>query len=472
MSWECQRSNCTHPPSRRGRRKTRTSFSRGCDDLNITLTAVFGGFEGESYADIPTVAKTVGLVPPETRAARTQEMKEIADFAKMLGCDVVALHLGFVPHDRESSDYRDVVAVTREVCDHCAGNGQDLHLETGQETADGLLQFIHDVERDNLFINFDPANMILYGTGEPIEALQKVGQYVHSVHCKDATWAANPGEEWGAEVPLGEGDVGMENYLRTLDELGYTGPLTIEREIPQEPERQKAEIGHAVSCCSEIESHQLSWKRSGRLFYQSSVLVGHDAAVGRFVAVDVVPRVLELDVATLAFVGLLDGHVGGQRDHGVAQRHFGMAARHVLRIGIANAPGPVLDLLGVAAADRAAGRGLATPVPAAPLACVSIVGRRLAVLDRHVGRRGRPGVEHHFLLVGQHQRALGPHDDLAVAAEAVAVDRRVGDDDLLVRILVVARDTLLGVGQVVDRVACSRPGNRDRIAGPGNSNMQ
>ena len=67
--------------------------------MQIQLTAVFGGFEGESYADIPTVSRTVGLVPPETRAARTQEMKEIADFARLLGCDVVALHLGFVPHD-------------------------------------------------------------------------------------------------------------------------------------------------------------------------------------------------------------------------------------------------------------------------------------------------------------------------------------------------------------------------------------
>ena len=58
---------------------------------------------------------------------------------------------------------------------------------------------------------------------------------MHSVHCKDAKWAANPGQEWGQEVPLGEGDVGIENYLRTLQAIGYTGPLTIEREIPQEP---------------------------------------------------------------------------------------------------------------------------------------------------------------------------------------------------------------------------------------------
>lgn len=229
------------------------AFLQRLDDLGIQLTAVFAGFEGESYADIPTVAKTVGLVPPETRAERTIETKEIADFAKMLGCDVVALHLGFVPHDRTSTLYQEVRDVTRDVCDHCAGNGQRLHLETGQETADALLQFIEDVGRDNLFINFDPANMILYGTGNPIEALRKVGRYVRSVHCKDGKWAKRPGEEWGAEVPLGEGDVGIETYLRTLQEIGYDGPLTIEREIPQEPERQKAEIQHAVRLLQDLK---------------------------------------------------------------------------------------------------------------------------------------------------------------------------------------------------------------------------
>lgn len=244
-----------HAPAQPTRTKENADqFLARLNELNMTLTAVFAGFEGESYADIPTVTRTIGLVPPETRAARTQEMKEIADFAKLLNCKVVALHLGFIPHDRGASDYKDIVAVTRGVCDHCAGNGQNLHLETGQETADGLLQFLQDVERDNLFVNFDPANMILYGTGEPVAALQKVGKQVRSVHCKDATWAANPGEEWGAEVPIGEGDVDMEAYLRTLDSFGYTGPLTIEREIPQEPDRQKAEIGSAIKLLEALKA--------------------------------------------------------------------------------------------------------------------------------------------------------------------------------------------------------------------------
>jgi sugar phosphate isomerase/epimerase len=243
-----------HAPAQSSRTPEQAkAFLQRLKEAGISLTAVFGGFEGESYADIPTTSRTVGLVPRETRAARTQEMKEIADFAKLLACPVVALHLGFVPHDRQDPLYQEVLDVTRDVCDHCRGNGQALHLETGQEPADELLQFIQDVERDNLFINFDPANMILYGSGEPIAALKKVGRYVKSVHCKDGTWAKNPGEAFGAEVPLGQGDVGIENYLRALKEIGYTGPLTIEREIAQEPERQKAEIGHAVRVLNELK---------------------------------------------------------------------------------------------------------------------------------------------------------------------------------------------------------------------------
>ena len=217
------------------------------DSYGIRVTAVFGGFEGESYADIPTVVETVGLVPPATRASRLAEMKEISDFAKHLGCDVIALHLGFVPHDPGDQLYAETVDVTRELCEYAAANGQSLHLETGQETAAGLVQFIDDTKCDNLFVNFDPANMILYGTGEPIEALELLGSRVRSVHFKDAKWAGNPGEEWGEEVRLGDGQVDIARYMQTLKSIGYDGPLTIEREIPQEPARQKSEIGHAVS---------------------------------------------------------------------------------------------------------------------------------------------------------------------------------------------------------------------------------
>ena len=235
-------------------RQAAEQFANQLLEIGVKCTAVFGGFEGESYADIPTVVQTVGLVPQATRQSRLQEMFDISDFAKHLGVDCVGLHLGFVPHDSNDPDYTGIVEVTRKLCDHCQGNEQFLHLETGQETADGLLTFIEAVQRENLKINFDPANMILYGAGDPIEALRKVATHVRSVHCKDGTWSDQPGVTWGQEVPLGEGDVNMELYLKTLLEIGYTGPLTIEREIPEDPARQKAEIGGAIELLADLRS--------------------------------------------------------------------------------------------------------------------------------------------------------------------------------------------------------------------------
>ncbi|KAA5546186.1 sugar phosphate isomerase/epimerase [Roseiconus nitratireducens] len=237
--------------------KTAQGLRKQLDDLGVRCTAVFGGFDGESYADIPTVKKTIGLVPHKTRQSRLDEMRQIADFTKHLGCDAVALHLGFIPEDASTALYDQLVKATSQLCDHCAGNDQFLHLETGQETAEGLLEFMASVGCENLKINFDPANMILYGTGEPIAALRKLSHHIRSVHCKDGTWSDEPGVTFGKEVPLGKGDVNIPLYLKTLFEIGYTGPLTIEREIPEDPVRQKQEIGQAVELLEALRTQYL-----------------------------------------------------------------------------------------------------------------------------------------------------------------------------------------------------------------------
>lgn len=233
-----------HPESRS--EKSATRLASKLKELAIEPTCLFAGFPGESYADIPTVERTIGLAPAATRTERLEELKQIADFAKLLDIDTVGLHVGFIPHDVESEDFKAVVEAMRDACQYCANLGQTVHLETGQEPVDVLLAFIKSTEQDNLFINFDPANMILYGAGKPIEALETVAPYVRSVHCKNATWSDQPGKTWGAEVPLGEGDVDMAAFLRTLKKIGYAGPLTIEREIPEEADRQKTEILMAV----------------------------------------------------------------------------------------------------------------------------------------------------------------------------------------------------------------------------------
>jgi len=228
-------------------------FIQKLEKIGVKISVVFCDFKGESYATIQKTKETIGLVPPTLRNERKQEIREIADFAKVLGCDRIGIHIGFIPHETDSDDYRDLVASLQELADYLKAQGQAFHLETGQEKADGLLQFLTDVGRDNVFINFDPANMILYGSGEPIPALKKLGKYVRSCHCKDAKWSDQPGETWGAEVPFGTGDVNAKLFLEALKESGYEGPLTIEREIPAEPERQKAEISQAMELIESLK---------------------------------------------------------------------------------------------------------------------------------------------------------------------------------------------------------------------------
>ena len=237
-----------HAPHEGGRDPDAAArFLDATQSAGCTITCVFAGFDGESYASIAETAATVGLVPPATRQARADEFLQMATFARHLGCPVMGMHIGFVPA-AGTADYDDLLAVTQRVLDELAAHGQRMHLETGQETAAHLIEFFEAVDRPNLAVNFDPANMILYGTGDPIEALQALGSRVASVHCKDAVWAdaADRGAAWGREVPLGDGDVGLERYLRTLHEIGYRGPLTIERELPEDREAQKRDIGTAL----------------------------------------------------------------------------------------------------------------------------------------------------------------------------------------------------------------------------------
>ena len=214
------------------------AWKKDLDDNNFPLVTVFCAYNGESYADIPTVQRTVGFIPPATRAEREVRTLEVSDFAAKLGVGSVACHIGFVPEDGSDPDYIAVREMVRRICDHAARYGQSFVLETGQEPAHTLLHFFKDVNRENLGINFDPANMILYGTGDPIEALKVLGKHVISVHAKDGDWppADVPGA-LGTERPLGQGSVGMERFVETLREIGFTGALNIEREVESQQER-------------------------------------------------------------------------------------------------------------------------------------------------------------------------------------------------------------------------------------------
>jgi sugar phosphate isomerase/epimerase len=204
----------------------------------FTLVTVFASYIGESYADIPAVARTVGFVPKKTREERERRTRDLSDFAAALGVGSIACHIGCVPEDPGHPDYAAVREMVRRVCDHAGRRGQTFALETGQERPEVLSRFLTAVDRPNVRINFDPANMVLYGTGEPIAALRALAPHVVSVHCKDACGPpANVPGALGTERPLGLGSVGIERFVQTLREIGFRGPLNIEREAENQQER-------------------------------------------------------------------------------------------------------------------------------------------------------------------------------------------------------------------------------------------
>ena len=216
------------------------AWKSALEQEQFIVVTVFAAYEGEDYADIPTVQKTVGFIPRATREEREARTLAVSDFAAAIGAPSIATHIGFVPEDESAPDYIAVRDMVRRVCDHAGNHSQTFALETGQEPANVLLGFFEDVQRDNLRINFDPANMILYGSGDPIEALGILAKHVVSVHCKDGYWPPKdaPGA-LGTEQPLGQGSVGMERFIAKLKEIGYNAPLCIEREIPDHEQRLK-----------------------------------------------------------------------------------------------------------------------------------------------------------------------------------------------------------------------------------------
>lgn len=220
---------------------------------DFRIFTVFAAYNGESYADIPTVQRTVGFIPPATREERERRTLAVSDFAAAIEAPGIATHIGFVPEATEDPDYSAVRDIVRRICDHAATHGQTFALETGQEPAPVLLAFLEDVDRPNLGINFDPANMILYGTGDPIEALGILGPQVLSVHCKDGRWPA-PGKTGalGKECALGEGSVGIGRFLTKLREIGYAGPLSIEREA-SDPARRISDIQSAIALLTDLK---------------------------------------------------------------------------------------------------------------------------------------------------------------------------------------------------------------------------
>ena len=220
-------------------------------DEGIEITLLFCFYRGMDYSTLEMGVQTGGLVPARFRWERLDWTKQVANFAKALGASAVCSHYGEIPEERDTGDYRDLINVTQDLCDHCKSLGLTFNLETGEDSTRTIHNFLADVSRDNLGINFDPANMILYGAGDPLAAMDLLGTYVRSVHCKDARYTREPDQPWYEDCPLGEGDVDIEAFLRRLHALGYTGALTIEREFSPD---QAGDLEAALNLLRDLRS--------------------------------------------------------------------------------------------------------------------------------------------------------------------------------------------------------------------------
>src|SRR6266850_7465984 len=200
------------------------------EKYRIEATSLVVGGPGKEVWDFYQGPLTIGLVPRETRAARIGHIKKASDFAKQCGIPAVQTHCGFIPENPNDPVYKETVTAMREVSAYCKRNGQDFRYETGQETPITLVRAIRDVGLDNQGVNFDLANLILYGKANPVDAIELLGPYVQGIHAKDGLWPTNP-KELGEEVPIGKGKVDFPRIISRLKELDYRGAVTIEREV-------------------------------------------------------------------------------------------------------------------------------------------------------------------------------------------------------------------------------------------------
>src|SRR6267378_2053890 len=207
----------------------------------IEATSLVVGGPGREVWDFHEGPLTIGLVPHETRDARIAHIKKASDFAKLCGIAAVQTHCGFIPENPNDPVYKETVAAMREVAGYCKRNGQNFRYETGQETPITLVRAIQDVGLDNQGVNFDLANLILYGKANPVDAIELLGPFVQGIHAKDGLWPTNP-KELGQEVSIGKGKVDFPRIIGRLKELNYRGAVTIEREIsgPQQVEDVRA----------------------------------------------------------------------------------------------------------------------------------------------------------------------------------------------------------------------------------------
>jgi sugar phosphate isomerase/epimerase len=199
-------------------------------EFGVEISALWTGYPGEAQWNFTEGPATIGLVPPGTRQVRVDALIKGAELAVKLGVLTTITHAGFIPENPKDPLYAGTVEALAKVAKRAKELGLSFCFETGQETPITLLRAMTDIGTGNLGVNFDPANLLMYGKANPVDALDILGPYVKGVHAKDGEYPTQPGE-LGVEKPLGEGRVNFPVFVAKLKSFGYKGTLTIEREI-------------------------------------------------------------------------------------------------------------------------------------------------------------------------------------------------------------------------------------------------
>lgn len=214
---------------------------KSLDQAGIEATSLVVGGPGKESWDFYDGPLTIGLIPRETRAARIAHIKAAADFAVRCDIPAVQTHAGFIPENPNDPVYKEAIAALRDVVEYCQRYRQTFRYETGQETPITLVRAIQDVGVSNQGVNFDLANLILYGKANPVDAIDVLAPYIQGIHAKDGLWPSNP-KLLGEEVPIGKGKVDFPRIVQRLKDIHYQGAVTIEREIsgPQQMQDVRA----------------------------------------------------------------------------------------------------------------------------------------------------------------------------------------------------------------------------------------
>lgn len=215
----------------------------------VEISALWCGWPGPCEWNLVHGPVTIGLVPQAFRNMRLDVLKKGSDFSSRIGISDIITHVGFIPNNPFDQDYAGLPGALRHLVRHCAKNGQHFLFETGQEAPVTLLRMIEDIGEENTGINLDPANLLMYGYGNPLDALDVFGKFVRNIHAKDGVCPHN-GRKLGAETPIGKGGVNYPEFIKKLVQIGYDRYMTIEREIAGE--QQKRDIQAAKIYIEEL----------------------------------------------------------------------------------------------------------------------------------------------------------------------------------------------------------------------------